>query len=189
MANYVNIFKILNRQQLALTILKSIASIVICYSTYVILKLKDFENLIPSIIIADLILKKILTQSRIYSLNHFLYLQVRKRTLFLYFLFDAFLSVSNLFFLICSLYLIVFKAPHSSENLKIIIVLFFSNTLIERSSNLIQYRTFFYLTSIFLIYLTLLCYLNTISITFILYTQLLQVLLLYIAFKKYILTI
>lgn len=187
MINYVNIFKHLNSQQLSLTIIKSIASIFICIVTYALLKTKGFENLMPSIIVTDLILKKQLTQSRIYSFNHFLYLQVRKQDLFVCFLLDAFLSVSNLFFLLFSSYLFVFKDFNSLDYLKIILVLFLSNTIIERSLKLVQCRTFIYLTCIFIIYLTLLYYLNLASITSILYAQLLQVLLLYVTFKKHIL--
>ncbi len=185
----IKILRYLNNLQLSFIIIKSIASIFICNSLYLLLNTSNIHN-IKSItiytIIIDLIIKRLLTQSRIYSFNHFLYLQIRKKRLFLYYIADAFWCISNLLLLLAILYLLKIKEFYSLELIKILFTIFIINTVMERSSRLIKVKTLFYIVSIFFIYLIFIFNLNSIPISGILCFTLLQLSLLYITFKKYL---
>ncbi len=185
----IKIFKYLNKLQLPFVIIKSIASIFICNSLYFMLNtnnIHSIKSIIMCFIIVDLIIKRLLTQSRIYSFNHFLYLQIRKKRLFIYYIADAFLSISNLLLLLTILYLLKIKEFYSLEFIKIIFTIFIINTIMERSLRLIKSKTIFYIISVFFIYLVFLYHLYSIAIPGVLCVILLQLSLLYITFKKYL---
>lgn len=186
----IKILKYLNKLQQPFVIIKSIASIFICNSLYLLLNTSNIHNIkgttISIIIIIDLIIKRLLTQSRIYSFNHFLYLQIKKKRLFLYYIVDAFWSISNLLLLLTILYLLISKEFYPLEFIKILFTIFIVNTIMERSLRLIKLKTLFYIISIFFIYLIFIFNLNSITISGVLCFTLLQLSLLYITFKKYL---
>lgn len=189
MIKNINIFRYLNNQQLSFTIINCITSVFICYNIY-ILNINDTDNiksLTLYIVIVDLIIKRLLTQSRIYSFSYFLYLQIRKKKLFFYYLADAFWSVSNLFLLITILYILIFKEFCTLDFIKIIFTIFVINTIMERSLRLIKTQTIFYTICLFFIYLIYIYHLYSTPILGVLCVLSILLILLYISFKKHLL--
>ncbi|OEK09103.1 hypothetical protein A8C32_14565 [Flavivirga aquatica] len=145
----------------------------------------EFNGAVIVLILLDLVLNRLFTLGRILTLNHFLYLQINKKTLFACFVLDAFLSLPKiLFFLFLSFYIFL-EEFYLVSYIKLIFVLFFVNTLIERSLRLIKKQTLFYIISGVVSYVILIYYFHMIPFEMFIVISLFIVLLLFLSFNKF----
>lgn len=192
MIKFIKIIKIispLNLKDIFFELIKGLFSSYLVYVLYLILSTKSLtqtKNILLSILILDLVLKRLLTRSRITSLNTFLYLQIKKKTLFIYFLLDSIFSISNLFILLTAFIIIFSKEFYSYEYFKVLTLLFFFNTLMERAIRIIKKSTFLFIFFISIIYFITLYFSQILNIKIIIIILFLIMILLYKSFKKFI---